>query len=326
MNKEPIKEQTFVEKAKDSFFTALMSAGIVLVVLLLIWLPLKILPVIYGNGTNFVATTLSSTFIPATTTSTTSGTATNNNIPANSKDSTIYYFGKSDLQVTLIATGIIDPASKQFTQTNYAGFNDEIAMKFEVKNIGTNVSGSWKLRINTPSRTTPYYDSPDQSSIKPGDRIIYTTSFDNPTTLGINTAYITADPLNNVNEISESNNQIIVPINIQGTYYTYNNGYNYGSNTPTPNLPYGSLYTWTNINVNCYANPQTSYVGSPVTWYTTVSGGNGYYTYSWTGSDYLYSNNSAVSQVYYSSGTKMATVVVTSNGASVTRQCSAYIY
>ena len=230
------------------------------------------------------------------------------------------------MQVTLIGTGIIDPASKQFMLTNYAGYNDEIGIKFEVKNIGTNVSGAWKLRINAPSRTTPYYDSPLQTSIKPGDRIVYTSSFNSPMTSGINTAYITADPLNTVDEISKNNNQIIVPIKIEGTSYSYNNNYNYGSNVSVPSVPYGTIYTWTNINVSCYANPQTSYIGSPVTWSVSASGGNGYFSYSWTGSDALYSTDNSTSKTYYTSGTKTASVTVTSNGVSVTKQCSAYIY
>jgi len=287
----------------------------------------------FGNGSGFVATTLSSLILSDNATSTvandksaSSADKTSNTLASPIVQKQKVYYGKPDLEVSLISTGIIDPASKQFIQTNYAGYNDEIAIKFQVKNIGTNVSGSWKVRINTPSRTTPYYDSGDQVSIKPGDRIVYTATFDSPVATGINTAYITADPLNMVDESSESNNLLSVPLRIEGTYYTYNNNYNYGSNAVSSNLPYGALYTWTNINVNCYASPQTAYVGSPVVWYATVSGGNGYYTYSWVGSDQLYASESAITKTYYSSGTKMATITVTSNGQQVSKQCSAYIY
>lgn len=332
--KETVKTKTFMEKTKESFGTALMSAGIVLAVLLLLWIPFKLIPAIFGNGSNFVSTTLSSLFISGNATSTPNtvdNTPATNTPALKTNTSSVpsqvqrVYYGKPDLQVTLIGTGIIDPASKQFVATNYAGSADEIAIKFEVKNIGTNVTGAWKLRINAPSRTTPYYDSAYQTSIKPGDKIIYTTSFNTPISAGINTTYITADPLNMIDEVSESNNQIIVPIKIDGTYYSYNSNYNYGTNVTT-NLPYGTLYTWTNININCYANPQTAYVGSPVTWFATASGGNGYFSYSWTGSDLLSSSDNTINKIYYSSGTKTASVTVTSNGQSLTAQCSAYIY
>jgi len=342
MNKETIKEKTFVEKAKESFGTALMSAGIVLVVLFILWIPLKVIPAIFSHGTNFVSTSLSSLFIEAeddtntnnsdstdnTTTNSSSVTSTNKPTVTNNTVSQVQkvYYGKSDLEITLISTGIIDPVSKQFIATNYAGSADEIGIKFQVRNIGTNVSGNWRLRIVSPSRTTPYFDSAYQTSIKPGDRMIFTASFDSPIATGINTAYITADPLNMVSEISESNNQIIVPVKIDGLYYNYNTNYNYGNNVAVPNLPYGTLYTWTDMNVNCYANPQTTYVGSPITWYATASGGNGLYSYTWTGSDLLNSDQSSVSKTYYSSGMKTASVSVTSNGQTVTKQCSVYVY
>jgi hypothetical protein len=341
MKETTVKTKTIMEKAKESFGTALMSAGIVLAVLLLLWIPFKLIPAIYSHGSNFVSTSLSSLFIsgdasstPVNINDTNSAVNTkpvNTNATTNTNTVITYtnaqvqrtYFGKPDLEITLIGTGIIDPVSKQFVSTSYAGANDEIGIRFQVKNIGTNVSGSWKLRINSPSRTTPYYDSPYQTSIKPGDRMIFTASFDSPVSMGINTAYITVDPLSMVDESSKTNNQIIVPINVNGTTYNYGNNYNYGS---IQNIPNGTTYVWTNMNVNCFANPSTSYVGSPITWYATVAGGNGYYSYSWAGSDLLNASESAVSKTYYSSGIKTATVTVTSNGQSVTKQCSVNIY
>ncbi len=330
MNNEPSK-QTFLDKIKANLGTAFLSAGIIIAVFLVIWIPFKVIPSLFSNGTNYVATTLSSLVIPAST-STAIDTAVNkpianDNSTTNSAPvySTPTYYGKPDLEISLIGTGIIDPASRQFMSTNYAGFNDEIAIKFQVKNIGTNITGPWKLRINTPSRTTPYYDSDYQQSIKPGDRIIFTTTFDSPINTGVNTAYITVDPLTMIDEVSKNNNQLIVPINIQGTSYTYNNNYNYGTYN-TSNFPYGSTYTWTNITANCYANPQTAYQGSPITWLVSASGGNGYFSYAWTGSDQLYANDNTVTKTYYSSGQKVANVTITSNGDSVTKKCGAYIY
>jgi len=339
-----ITQKTTWEKSKESFGTALMSAGIVLVVLFLIWVPLSLIPSIYGNGSKYVSTTLSSMLIPNEATSTeennlndtTSKSANTQPVTTSATPNTVTtysnapvqpaYYGKSDLEITLVNTGIIDPATKQYIQTNYAGFNDEIAIRFQVKNIGTNVSGNWKLRINSPSRTTPYYDSDYQQSIRPGDRMIFTTSFNSPVATGVNTVYITVDPLSMIDEYSKTNNQLIVPVNVQGTYYSYNNNYNYGSNVAVPNVPYGTLYTWTNMNINCYPSVQASYMGNVVTWYATASGGNGYYSYSWIGSDGLYSNESNLGKIYYSSGQKYATVTVTSGGQSLTKQCSTYIY
>jgi len=326
MKETPVKKTSW-DKAKESFNTALMAAGIVFVILLLVWIPFKLMPAIFGSGSNFISTTLSSLFISGDETSNTvSNTKPATINPSNNANTNVAvqrnYYGNPDLQVTLLGTGIIDPITKQFVSSNYAGSADEIAIKFAVKNVGTNVSGAWKLRINTPSRTTPYYDSASQASIKPNDMIVYTTAFKNPINTGLNTAYITADPLNSVTEMSEANNQIIVSLNVNGTYYNYNTNYNYGYNNPTN----GTSYTWTNINVDCYANPQTAYIGQSVSWFANATGGNGYYTYTWSGSDLLNANIASVSKVYYSAGVKTGYVTVTSNGQSVTKQCSVNVY
>jgi hypothetical protein len=332
-DKETITKKTTLDKAKESFSVALMSAGILLVVLLLVWIPFKVIPAIFGNGSNFVSTTLSSLFIsgdeePTKTTNTNKTTTKNTNKNTDNSNTVTNtqvqrnYYGKSDLQVSVLGTGIIDPISKQFISTSYAGSADEIAIKFVVKNAGTNISGAWKLRIVTPSRTTPYYDSDYQKSIKPGDMIVFTTSYNNPQTNGVNNVFITADPLNMIDEISESNNQIVVPTNVNGTSYNYNYNYNYGYNTPTYNYNNGTSYSWSNINVTCYANPQLAYTGSTITWYAQATGGNGYYTYSWSGSEMLNGNQSSVNKTYYSSGLQNGYVTVTSNGQSVTKQCT----
>lgn len=310
-------------KMKSSFPTALMSAVIIVV----LFLSLRFIPSIISNGTSFFATTLTSIFIP----SENNNTDVKNNIntspiPTNTtKVVSVSYYGKPDLAITFISTGIIDPASKQYFQTNYAGANDTVGIKFLVKNIGTNVTGAWKLRLNMPSRTTPYYDSEYQISLKPGEGMIYTATFDSPVSQGINTAYITADPLNAVSESNESNNSLTVPVKIEGTSYSYNNNYNYGSYTAGPSLPYGTLFTWTSMTANCYANPQTTYPGNAITWYATVSGGNGYYSYNWTGTDNLNANQSSVSKTYTASGVKTATVTITSGGQSITKTCNALV-
>ncbi len=342
MEKNTEQNKTFIENVKEKYGTYFTFAGIAVVVLLFLWIPFKVIPMILGNSTKIVATTLTSMLIPSESSSTsktstvttndTTSTKTTENTETTKPESinTVVvqpsYYGKPDLQITLVGTGILDPATKQFVSTNYAGFNNDIAIKFEVQNIGSNISGPWKLRINTPSRTTPYYDSPEQVSIKPNDRMVFTASYDSPLNTGINTTYITVDPLDAVDESSESNNQLVVQNNVEGTSYTYDNNYNYGTVTVNPYTPYGTTYSWTNMKVSCYANPQTAYRGNPVTWYVNATGGNGYFTYTWTGSDQLYSSNNVVEKTYFTSGQKIAIVNVVSNGTPLTAQCTTYIY
>ena len=225
--------------AKHHFITAAIAAGIILVIALFIWIPFKLIPALFSTGSNYVATTLSSTLVPATSTpaatqnaNTAAQTTTNNSTNANTANTnTSYhapvapsYYGMPDLAISLIGTGII--SNGQFIETPYAGANDTIGIKFAVRNIGTNVSGPWTLRLTMPSRTTPNYDSGYQQSINPGDEMIFTASFDSPVAQGVNTGYITVDPLNLIQESNKFNNSLTVPITIEGTAYT--NGY-YGN-------------------------------------------------------------------------------------------------
>ncbi len=371
--------QNIHSKIKESFIVAGVAVGILFALFLFIWIPFKVIPSLFANGTNFVSTTLTSTLIPneklatstdaitkdttptattstVTTTTTETQQTTSQPITKHITLNTVQtYYGQADLSVTLIATGILDPQTRQFVATNYAGANDQIAVKFQVKNIGTNVSGQWKLRLNMPSRTTPSFDSWEQS-IKPGDAIEYTGGFDSPTSQGMNTGYIIIDPLYALSESSKDNNTLLVQFNITGTTntnynyntnnsyggtYSYTNtnsntyggNYTYGNNntyggtyTTNPNPYYGQTYTWSNISVNCYANPQDTTRGGQVTWYATVTGGNGYNTYYWVGDDNIYSTSNSFSHVYYTTGVKYATVSVTSGGQTITKECAVNIH
>lgn len=299
------------EKIKESFQTALVAAFIVLMVILLLYIPFKIIPKIMTNGSSFIATTLSSLFISDDESSNEDNNNTETKKPTIKKETTTtnntqtqnpVYYGKSDLSINLISTGVINKYTGQFYQTNYIGSNDIVGIRFEVKNIGTNISGTWRLRLVMPSKTTPEYNSDYQISLKPGDRIEYTASFEKPTKTGNNTGYIIADYFNNVDESIESNNYLTIPIRIGST-----NNSNYDS-----------------IKVSCRANTETSHTGNIVTWSANVTGGNGQYLYSWEGSDGLLSIQSpynGINKIYYNTGTKTAKVIINTNGQTITKSC-----
>src|SRR5665213_105580 len=98
---------------------------------------------------------------------------------------------------------------------------------------------------------------------------------------------------------------------VNGTSYntgTYNNG-NYGS------APY--------LAGTCTASAPSASVGQMVTWSISVSGGNSNYQYFWTGDEGLSSTGQTIENTYAYSGTKNATVSVTSgDGQTMTRTCS----
>lgn len=98
--------------------------------------------------------------------------------------------------------------------------------------------------------------------------------------------------------------------------YYYRNNYNnyYRDNT--------YYYNYTPLYVSCYADRTVATTDSPINWTANVTGGNGSYSYSWSGTDILRGYNRINSVNYHSLGTKTASVTVTSGSQTVTQYCS----
>jgi len=73
--------------------------------------------------------------------------------------------------------------------------------------------------------------------------------------------------------------------------------------------------------VSCLASESPADINQKITWSTQISGGNGQYSYLWSGSDNLSGNSSAVDINYLTSGVKNASVKVTSGDQSITQNC-----
>ncbi len=73
------------------------------------------------------------------------------------------------------------------------------------------------------------------------------------------------------------------------------------------------------LTASCYVSANNS---QTVTWSVSNTGGNGFYTYSWSGDENLVGSTQSVTKVYSFAGIKNANVTITSNGQSVTRTCS----
>lgn len=89
-------------------------------------------------------------------------------------------------------------------------------------------------------------------------------------------------------------------------YYDYNDNYNYDDR----------LY------VSCYPDRYNANVGEYITWRASVSGGNGSYSYTWSGTEGLSARGRDISVAYDYAGRKSASVRVSSRGRTVTRSCS----
>jgi len=116
-----------------------------------------------------------------------------------------------------------------------------------------------------------------------------------------------------------------------GTYsYTPNHVYYVGGGYPPITTyiyqPTQPVYpTSSTLDGSCYVSASNVSAGSVITWSATATGGNGSYSYYWSGDDSLSGTGSSISRIYNYSGTKNASVTITSNGQSITRSCSTYV-
>lgn len=81
-----------------------------------------------------------------------------------------------------------------------------------------------------------------------------------------------------------------------------------------------------NLGASCYASPTLIQAGETTSWGVAAYGGNGVYSYSWSGTDGLSGNSSYVLKSYTTPGTKSASVRVSSNGRSVTVNCAPSVF
>lgn len=104
----------------------------------------------------------------------------------------------------------------------------------------------------------------------------------------------------------------------------YDNNQYYQPYNPPVYYPQNNYYQnyYPSLSVYCSAN--TTYInnGGSVTWTAYPSGGNGSYSYSWSGTDGLWGSTQNIYFNYVNSGSKYATVTVYSNGQSSTQSCS----
>ena len=113
------------------------------------------------------------------------------------------------------------------------------------------------------------------------------------------------------NNTNTNTNTVNTPA--QGTVVV--NNPSYPSNPTYPNYNYSPIY------VSCYSTPTSGMRGDTIRWRTSISGGNGDYYITWSGSDGLSGHGDSVNKVYHSSGSKYASVHVTSGGQSISRNC-----
>ena len=128
------------------------------------------------------------------------------------------FSGLSDLVVQISVTGYLQSASTDsFTTSSTVPAGSRPAIRFTIKNIGTNVTGPWRFSASIPTQTTYIYQSPSQQSLNPGDSIDYTLGFDQANAGANQTISITANFDHTAAESDTNNNSASATLTILGS-------------------------------------------------------------------------------------------------------------
>jgi hypothetical protein len=120
--------------------------------------------------------------------------------------------GRPDLKIELVALGYIDAITNQFIATSSVYRSWQSAIIFDVTNFGNAESGQWKLTAHLPVFDGFFIPKELEPTIKPGEKIRYTIGFQHLNSFGLNTAIVTLDPDNSLNDSNRSNDSLSVTI------------------------------------------------------------------------------------------------------------------
>jgi hypothetical protein len=127
-------------------------------------------------------------------------------------------FGLSDLTVQINAVGYLTAASADsFVASSTVPSGGRPAVKFTIKNIGTNATGSWRFSASIPTQSSYIFQSQPQQSLNPGDSIDYILGFDQAI-LGANKIIsITANFDRTIGESNMNNNVASTTVTLLGS-------------------------------------------------------------------------------------------------------------
>lgn len=114
--------------------------------------------------------------------------------------------GLPDLTVSIKEVGFLSSTSTDsFVASSTTQGAGRPAVRFVIKNEGTNVTGSWMFTAKLPTQSNYAFGSQMQKALYPGESIEYTLGFDQASS-GDQAITIIADSTQIVAESSESNN------------------------------------------------------------------------------------------------------------------------
>jgi hypothetical protein len=173
----------------------------------------------FGDGTT--TTPVATTTTPAPVTpkpapvTPTAGTPTSGTYPIGGTAPATYY-GLPDLAVTVTAVGYLTSnTADSFVAATVVPHGFRPAIKFTIKNVGTNTAGQWRFSAVIPTATAFVYQSPYQQALNPGESIDYTLGFDQALMGPNEQITLSANFDHAIAESNTSNNNVFASVTVQ---------------------------------------------------------------------------------------------------------------
>lgn len=126
--------------------------------------------------------------------------------------------GLPDFSINITAVGYLATTSADsFVATSTVPSGSRPAVKFTIKNVGTNMSGQWRFSASIPTQSSYLYYSPFQQSLSPGDSIDYTLGFDQAIAGSNKMISVTANFDRTIRESDTNNNSASAQLTILGS-------------------------------------------------------------------------------------------------------------
>jgi len=149
-----------------------------------------------------------------------SGARTNHVYQINSSSTPAHlpiFHGLPNLVVQIIATGYLTSTSTDsFVATTTIPHGARVAVKFTIKNTGTNIAVPWKFSATIPTQTNYVFVSPLQQPLNPNDHIDYVLGFDQAISGTDKMISINVDSTHTVAESNEKDNSAFAKVTILG--------------------------------------------------------------------------------------------------------------
>lgn len=162
------------------------------------------------------STSLSTTAAPKPATGISSDQNTSNTYRVGSTTGAIVPHGLSDFTVKITTIGYLTTNSTDsFVGAGTVPSGNLPAVKFTIKNVGTNWSGRWRFNASIPTRTSYTFESDLQQSLAPGDSIDYILGFDQASVGSSQPVAISVNFDRAAVESDYGNNSASAPLDIQ---------------------------------------------------------------------------------------------------------------